>query len=56
MSIEKKMLASPAVPHYDDGMVRVEGHVVEPGLLARHHGLGANRVVLVQVQIEYVDL
>ena len=46
----------PAVSHDENRVVRVESHVVEPGLLPRHHWLGADGVVLVQVEVEHVDL
>ena len=45
-----------AVSHYDDRMGLIKWDVVQFGLLLGHHGLHANRIVFVDVEIVDVNL
>ena len=55
-SREVKKENRPAISDDENGVVRVEGHVIELGLLPGNDGLGADGVVLVDVEVEHVDL
>ena len=36
-------------------MVGIEGHVIQPGLLSWYHWLGADRVILVYMEVKDMD-
>lgn len=44
------------IAHYDDGMDRIEVDMSQLGLLSGHHGLPADGLILVDVEVKNMNL